>query len=577
MSISNLLYANRYNLYCRNITIDGDLIINGNIVFSSLLPSSILYLDNSKQLKSKQLNNGQLMVGSTGSNPVGANITTSTLNIVNGPGTISIDTLSGSTFDNVTLIGSSNQLIFKSNNTTPTTTITTTNPASNRIITLSDPGGDDYVAYLNATQTFTNKTLTNPIISTITNTGTLTLPTTTDTIIGRATTDTITGVKTFSTAPKLTASSNQISIQASGSGNSMIITAANPATSSRIITLPDPGGNDSIVYLNANQTINNKTVNSPIFSGTASGDLISTGNIITSAAIQSGNGYYNNGSLNNFIKLYADQTNVFNVSFSNPATTIVLNFSDPGNNDSVAYLNAIQTLTNKTLTSPTISTITNTGTLTLPTTTDTIMGRATTDTITGVKTFSTAPKLTAASNQISIQASGSGNSMIITAANPATSSRTITLPDPGGNDSISYLAASQTFTNKTLTSPTITGTYQTAFSFTTAGAVVGTLTGVFCKFADSMVLWAWNNLTFTATASSALTPSTASDNFPVGFRPKYAVSSIYSVQTATSTFGTGRLDLGTNGAWSFTSNAQGNNFTSGNDCRIVPGSVMYAI
>lgn len=41
------------------------------------------------------------------------------------------------------------------------------------------------------TQTLTNKTLVSPVISTISNTGTLTLPTTTDTIVGRATTDTL--------------------------------------------------------------------------------------------------------------------------------------------------------------------------------------------------------------------------------------------------------------------------------------------------------------------------------------------------------------------------------------------------
>ena len=40
-----------------------------------------------------------------------------------------------------------------------------------------------------------------------------------------------------------------------------------------------------------------------------------------------------------------------------------------------------QTLTNKTLTAPAISTINNTGTLTLPTSTDTLVGRATTDTL----------------------------------------------------------------------------------------------------------------------------------------------------------------------------------------------------
>lgn len=42
------------------------------------------------------------------------------------------------------------------------------------------------------TQTLTNKTLTTPIISSISNTGTLTLPTSTDTLVGKATTDTLT-------------------------------------------------------------------------------------------------------------------------------------------------------------------------------------------------------------------------------------------------------------------------------------------------------------------------------------------------------------------------------------------------
>lgn len=52
-------------------------------------------------------------------------------------------------------------------------------------------------------QTLTNKTLTAPVISTISNTGTITLPSSTDTLVGRATTDTLTN-KTL-TAPTLTA------------------------------------------------------------------------------------------------------------------------------------------------------------------------------------------------------------------------------------------------------------------------------------------------------------------------------------------------------------------------------------
>lgn len=51
---------------------------------------------------------------------------------------------------------------------------------------------DSSVVTLSGTQTLTNKTLTAPVISSIVNTGTLTLPTSTDTLVGRATNDTLT-------------------------------------------------------------------------------------------------------------------------------------------------------------------------------------------------------------------------------------------------------------------------------------------------------------------------------------------------------------------------------------------------
>ena len=60
---------------------------------------------------------------------------------------------------------------------------------------------DSTVATLTGSQTLTNKTLTTPVISSISNTGTLTLPTSTDTLVGRATTDTLTN-KTL-TSPKI--------------------------------------------------------------------------------------------------------------------------------------------------------------------------------------------------------------------------------------------------------------------------------------------------------------------------------------------------------------------------------------
>ena len=62
------------------------------------------------------------------------------------------------------------------------------------------------------TQTLTNKTLTTPVISTISNTGTITLPTATDTLVGRATTDTLTN-KTL-TSPTITTPTQRLTLNA---------------------------------------------------------------------------------------------------------------------------------------------------------------------------------------------------------------------------------------------------------------------------------------------------------------------------------------------------------------------------
>jgi|688.fasta_scaffold202782_2 hypothetical protein len=60
------------------------------------------------------------------------------------------------------------------------------------IIDIGNAGSKSTLTTNNTAQTLTNKTLTAPVISTISNTGTLTLPTATDTLVGRATTDTLT-------------------------------------------------------------------------------------------------------------------------------------------------------------------------------------------------------------------------------------------------------------------------------------------------------------------------------------------------------------------------------------------------
>ena len=69
---------------------------------------------------------------------------------------------------------------------------------------------DSTVATLSGSQTLTNKTLTTPVISSISNTGTVTLPTSTDTLVGKATTDTLTN-------KSISGSTNTLSAIANGS------------------------------------------------------------------------------------------------------------------------------------------------------------------------------------------------------------------------------------------------------------------------------------------------------------------------------------------------------------------------
>lgn len=93
------------------------------------------------------------------------------------------------------------------------------------------------------TQTLTNKTLTSPVIATISNTGTLTLPTSTDTLVGRATTDTLTNkTLTSPVVSGLTLSDGSIVLEGTtANDHETTITVTDP-TADRTITLPDATG-----------------------------------------------------------------------------------------------------------------------------------------------------------------------------------------------------------------------------------------------------------------------------------------------------------------------------------------------
>lgn len=105
----------------------------------------------------------------------------------------------------------------------------------------------------NGTATLTNKTLTTPIISSISNTGTLTLPTSTDTLVGRATTDTLTN-KTL-TSPVISG----------GSINSATIGATTASTGAFTSITATSKDNAGVFATNAGLTANTTVTNQATF------------------------------------------------------------------------------------------------------------------------------------------------------------------------------------------------------------------------------------------------------------------------------------------------------------------------
>ena len=121
-------------------------------------------------------------------------------------------------------------------------------------------------------QTLTNKTLTTPIISSISNTGTVTLPTSTDTLVGRDTTDTLTN-KTL-TSPSIT-SGTLVSTVIKGLEEDVNVVAS-AATG----TINFDVETASIWYYTSNSSANH-TLNFRYNSSTSLNSEIATGDAIT--------------------------------------------------------------------------------------------------------------------------------------------------------------------------------------------------------------------------------------------------------------------------------------------------------
>lgn len=141
--------------------------------------------------------------------------------------------------------------------------------------------GDDATFYvtslanavtLTGTQTLTNKTLTTPVITSISNSGTITVPTGTDTLVGRATTDTLTNKTLTSPAINTATLSNSVLV----SPEERTTVSATAATG----TINFDAVTQSVLYYTTNSSAN-WTLNVRGNSSTTLNSILATGDSIT--------------------------------------------------------------------------------------------------------------------------------------------------------------------------------------------------------------------------------------------------------------------------------------------------------
>lgn len=168
---------------------------------------------------------------------------------------------------------------------------------------------DSTVATLTDSQTLTNKTLTAPVISTIANTGTLTLPTSTDTLVGRATTDTLTN-KTL-TSPVISTITNTGTLTLPTSTDTLVGRATSDTLTNKVLLSPEErttvaataatgtiaydAVTQGVLYFTSNASAN-WTLNIRGNSGTTLNSILAVGDAITVTHLvtQGSTAYYNN-------------------------------------------------------------------------------------------------------------------------------------------------------------------------------------------------------------------------------------------------------------------------------------------
>jgi len=335
-----------------------------------------------------------------------------------------------------------------------TLTISYAVPAVSRVVTFQDPGAAADVAYVGVAQTLTNKTLTSPVLTT----------------------------------PEI----NNLA------GTFQYIFAPSALAADRIVTLPLLGAGDTFVFAAFAQTLTNKAIDGddntltdlPLtqlkIAGQLQGDIIYfNGTNWTRLVAGTANYYLKTGGAGAnpswdqpalAMASTIAQTTVaeagasdYTLHFNSPAAARHLDVNDPLGDDAFVFVAAAQTLTNKTLTSPVLTTpqINNVAatfqyvfvasalaadrnvTLPLLAGDDTFVFADFIQTLTN-KTL-TSPVLT--TPQINNVA---GTFQYVFVPSALAADRNVTLPLLAGDDTFVFADFIQTLTNKTLTSPVLT-------------------------------------------------------------------------------------------------------------------------
>ena len=297
----------------------------------------------------------------------------------------------------------------------------------------------------------TSPTLTTPVISSIVNTGTLTLPISTDTLVGRATTDTLTN-KSISGASN-TITNVSIATAVSGLGTGVATFLGTPSSANLAAALTDETGTGEAVFSTTPTFKTSIKLNNPgnTFAYTFTPSAIAAARTIT-------------------LPLLTGNDTMVCEAFTQTLTNKTINGSS-------------NTITNVSLTSGVTGTLPvgngGTGITSLGTGVATWLGTPssanlaaaiTDETGTGALMFGTAPTV---KTTLTIRNPADTFSYTITPSAIA-ATRTFTLPLLTGNDTFVAEAHSQTLTNKTIAagSNTITGITNT--NVDTLAAIAGT-------------------------------------------------------------------------------------------------------